>query len=86
VELWRATFVRLRQKYDFTIESGWFVEGENRFVWIMLLAEGDWKSKNGAYHSSLEPKALNPDPGSFVAHLELRFVGRYWSDRYEHPD
>jgi hypothetical protein len=74
VKLWRANVVPLRQKHGFTVEAGWIVEGENRFVWMMSLADGDWKSKDEAYHSSPERKALNPDPGSLVAHMELRFV------------
>ena len=74
VKLWRANVVPLRQKYGFMVEDAWIVEGENRFVWIMSSAEGDWKTKDETYHSSLERKALNPEPGSFVAHMELWFV------------
>jgi hypothetical protein len=74
VKLWRTNVVPLRQKHGFTVESAWIIEGENRFVWMMSLADGDWKSKDEAYHASPERKAVNPDPGSLVAHMELRFV------------
>ena len=74
VKLWRATVMPLRQKYGFTVEDAWIVEGENRFIWIMSLADGDWKTKDDAYFASPERKGLNPEPGSFVAHMELRFM------------
>ena len=74
VKIWRTNVVPLRQKHGFTVENAWVVEGENRFVWMMSLADGDWKSKDEAYHSSPKPKALNPDPSSLIAHIDLKFV------------
>ncbi len=74
VKLWRANIIPLRQKHGFMVEAAWRVEDENRFVWVMSLAEGDWKSKDEAYYASAERKALNPEPSSLVAHMELRFV------------
>jgi hypothetical protein len=73
LKIWHEHVVPLRQKCGFTVEGGWRVEGENRFIW-MLSTDGDWESKDQAYHTSPERKALDPEPSSFVAHMELRFL------------
>ncbi len=76
VQAWRTGVVPLRQYFGFTIEGGWVIEGENRFVWIVS-AQGTqdiWLAKEQAYYTSPERKALNPDPAFFVAHVETRFI------------
>jgi hypothetical protein len=73
VKVWREGIVPLREKTGFTVEGGWVIEGESRFVW-MVSADGDWKAKEEAYYTSPERKAMNPDPASFIAYLEVRFL------------
>jgi hypothetical protein len=73
VKVWQDKIVPLRQKTGFTIEGGWILQGENRFIWLVS-AEGDWKAKEEAYYTSPERKAMNPDPSSFIAHMEVRLV------------
>jgi hypothetical protein len=75
LKIWREQVVPLRQKHGFTVDWGWVVDDENRFVWMVSYENGEgWDAALDSYMNSPDRKTMNPEPGSFVAHMEVRFV------------
>jgi hypothetical protein len=72
---WKAGIVPLRLKYGFTVDGGWVIEGENKFVWILSYdGPEDWEAKNGVYYNSPERKLLDPDPAQYIANIQAHFI------------
>ena len=75
VELWRKAVAPLRRAQGFQILASWIVPETNQFVWI-LGYDGPiaWEEKDRAYYDSPERRAMDPDPGRWIARTEHYFV------------
>jgi len=75
VEVWRKGVVPLRRSQGFQVLSSWIVPETNQFVWV-LGYDGpmSWEDKDRAYYDSPERRAMDPDPGRWIARTELFFV------------
>lgn len=68
---WRDGVVPLRKKFDFRVDGAWVVRERNTFVWILTYdGPEDWSTRDEAYYSSPQRRALNPDPARLIAHAE----------------
>ena len=68
---WMDKIVPLRRQFDFDIVGAWTIEESNRFVWIISHSGPQpWEEVDGAYYSSPDRKALDPDPARHLASTE----------------
>lgn len=76
VAAWRSQVIPLRQKYGFIVEGGWVFAEVNKFVWMVSLdgTPEAWEAQTKAYYDSPERVQMNPEPSSFVAHMDLNMV------------
>ncbi len=72
---WKANVVPLRRKFGFRIEGAWALREKNEFVWIISYdgPEG-FAARDAAYYASPERKALTPDPGRHLEHVDTRLM------------
>jgi len=57
------------------------IRERNQFVWILSYAgREDWAAQEAAYHNSPERRALDPDPGQYVAGQDRWFLTPVLSD------
>ncbi len=72
---WRAGVVPLRRKFGFRVEGAWTIPAKNEFIWIISYngPEG-FEAQDAAYYASPERKALSPDPGRHLAHIDTRLM------------
>lgn len=64
---WRQLVVPLRERLGFKVPAAWVVEGQDRFVWMLVYDGNDYEKANEAYYESPERKAFDPEP---TRHLE----------------
>ena len=75
IDEWRAGVVPLRRKFGFRVDGAWTVPAENEFIWIISYdgPEG-FEARDAAYYASPERRALAPDPGRHLAHIDTRLM------------
>lgn len=75
LDAWTKNVVPLRRKHGFKVDGAWTIKNRNEFVWILTYdGPEQWQTKVDEYFSSPERKAMNPDPGHFVAKIEEWFI------------
>lgn len=72
---WKAGVVPLRRKFGFKIEGAWTIRERGEFIWIISYdgPEG-FEARDAAYYASPERKALSPDPGRHLRHVDTRLM------------
>lgn len=67
---WREKVKPLRARYGFQVVGSW-IHQPDQFVWIIRY-DGplSWEEADRAYYSSVERKALSPDPARHLANTD----------------
>lgn len=68
VDEWRSQIAPLRHARGFSIDGGWTVPNESRFIWL-LSHPGDWiafTAADEAYYASPERTGFDPDPARLI--------------------
>ena len=68
---WRELVLPLRVSLGFSVFGPWVEREASRFVWLVGY-DGDIRAADGAYYSSAERAAMDPDPARLV--VESRHV------------
>ncbi len=67
VEEWTAHVARLRRRRGFTIVGAWIMEDTNEFLWILGYdGEDGFAAADAEYRSSVERRAIEPDPARLI--------------------
>ncbi len=61
----------LRIEHGFRIHGAWTIEETNQFAWLISY-EGreSWEVKESAYYSSVNRKAMEPNPARLISRSE----------------
>ena len=72
---WKEKVLPLRLEHGFQIHAAGTIEATNQFFWLISYAGSEsWESKEEAYYSSSERKAMDPNPARLIARSEHHFV------------
>ena len=70
-EEWKKHVLPLRTEHGFEIDGAWIIEETNQFVWLMRYEGSEsWEAREAAYYSSVDRKAIDPDPARHIARPE----------------
>ncbi len=67
--------VEARARFGFAVEGAWVAEDRDQFVWIARYdGPGSFEEAERRYYESEARRAIDPDPGSLLAHVETRMI------------
>jgi hypothetical protein len=67
LEAWQTGVPPLRHQFGFEVQA-WVVPDESRLVWVLRYdGPGSFEDADRRYYDSPERRALEPDPGQWVA-------------------
>ena len=72
---WKEIVLPLRIEHGFRIHGAWTIEETNQFAWLISY-EGreSWEAKESAYYSSVNRKAMEPNPARLISRSEQYYV------------
>lgn len=74
---WKANVFPLRIEHGFRIDSAWTIKETNQFVWVISYeGQESWEAKESAYYSSVNRKAMQPNPARLISRVEEYFVDK----------
>ena len=68
---WKEKVLPLRVEHGYRIHGAWTIEETNQFAWLISY-EGreSWEVKESAYYSSVDRKAMEPNPARLISRSE----------------
>ncbi len=72
---WKEMVLPLRIEHGFLIHGAWTIEETNQFAWLISYeGQESWEVKESAYYSSVDRKAMEPNPARLISRSEQHRV------------